>query len=217
MNGSFAENEFINLNNAKYNTKKRNIQTPAAVKKRVYNDYKSGYNGAVKRSAYNRSASKSEYTVGAAVGELVATAVRNARRAKSLEPSYSIHKVKAKPFPFGFVLSAAIITVTFMFIACNYSVVNEISYETADLEDEIEYYTKENEVLSVQLEKKNDLAEIEKIASEKLGMVKSTDVYKQYVSLSGSDKTVVSEGSSASYNLGTTLNGFKRSVGKIFE
>ena len=114
-------------------------------------------------------------------------------------------------------LSAAIITVTFMFIAYNYSVVNEISYETADLEDEIEYYTKENEVLSVQLEKKNDLAEIEKIASEKLGMVKSTDVYKQYVSLSGSDKTVVSESSSASYNLGTTLNGFKRSVGKIFE
>ena len=48
-------------------------------------------------------------------------------------------------------------------------------------------------------------------------MVKSTDVVKQYVSLSSGDNIVVTEENVESTYFGTTLNSLKNSVSKIFE
>ncbi len=209
MNGSFSENEFINVRNAKYNSrvKSENIYSGA------------GFSQAAVRTSARRvgleddSRAPSEY-VGAVVGALR----RNAARKAAETPMYTRKKASVKKsFPFGFVISALCVCAVFMFITYNNSVVNEIAYETRALEAEIAEFTKENQRLSIELEQKNDLAYIEEIAVTKLGMVKSTDIYKQFVSLSGSDKVEVSENNSDEFALATTLNGFKRSVGKIFE
>ena len=200
MNGNFADNKFINPTGAKYNS----VRT---------NTYTSAQNRGIRTDIYGDSLTTSEY-----VGELVNELKRKKARERASRPVYSRKRVKsAQPFPFGFILSAVVVTAVFMFIAYNYSVINEISYDTAALEDEIELYMQENERLSVELEKKNDLSYIEQTAVTKLGMVKSTDVYKQYVSLSGNDKTVVSDKSADEFGLGTTFNSFKKTVGKIFE
>ena len=231
MNGNFAENEFINLKKAKYNSARRRVSENASsgtvrTAGRVASG--AGYSSvaAAPAAVRNTRAAANSETVGLSevgavaaeyVGEKIIAARRKKARERAASPIIVRKRVKAKAFPVSFVFYAIIMTVTFMFIAFNYSIANELSYDTAALEDEIEYYTKENERLSLELEKKTDLEMIEYEAANRLGMVKSADVYKQYVSLSGSDKVVVSDKASDSAYLGTTLDSLKRSIGKIFE
>lgn len=48
-------------------------------------------------------------------------------------------------------------------------------------------------------------------------MVKSTEVVKHYVSISGGDKVVVSEENQASGAVVTTLDGIKSTLGKLYK
>ncbi len=144
--------------------------------------------------------------------------VRAKRREKAREPKIVTRKVKANPFPIGFVFYALMITVVLMFVVYSHSVVNEISYDINGLEAQITEYKLENERLSLELEQRNDLKYIEEVASTRLGMVKSTDIVKHYVSISGGDKVVVSEEkSSAGAQLFASLNGLKESVERIYD
>lgn len=229
MTGNSLENsfEFINVKKAQYNRERKNSnintsrRNPAG--RNLRNDRRNSYGysaAAVKRSNYYTNTAVSDIdplsNVLGQVGEAVNEKRRQIRREKASTPIVIRNKVKAKPFPVSFVFYALILTVTFMFIAYNYSVVNDISYETTKLEAEIRTQKQENERLTVALEKRNDLSYIEDVAVNKLGMVKSTDVVKQYVSLSGNDKVEVSENNSGRMSLGTTLNGLVKSAGKIF-
>ena len=92
-----------------------------------------------------------------------------------------------------------------------------MSYENERIEAEISELEDKNAMLSLELDKRNDLAYIEDYAINELGMVKSTDVVKQYVSLSSGDNIVVTEENVESTYFGTTLNSLKNSVSKIFE
>ena len=178
---------------------------------RTYNSY----NDAAVRSEQDVFGSFAQ-TAGEYVGDYVKDRRRRRIREKALEPVVIRKRVKAKAFPVSFIFYALIMTCTFMFIAFNYSVTNEISYDTSKLEEEIKLQQTEKERLSVALEKRNDLAYIEDVAANRLGMVKSTDIVKQYVSISGSDKIVVSDNNTDKAYFGTTMNSLKRSVGKIF-
>ncbi len=149
------------------------------------------------------------------LGEYVAAK----RREKARQPKVIERTVKSKKdFPIGFVFYAIMITAVLMFVVYSHSVVNEISYDINGLETEIANYKLENERLSIELEQKNDLKYIEEVATTKLGMVKSTDVVKHYVSISGGDKVVVSEDEkSAATQLFASLNGLKESVERIYD
>jgi len=121
------------------------------------------------------------------------------------------------PFPVSFIFYSLVITVMLMFIAYSYSVVNNISYEIGELEESIAFGKQENERLSLELDKKNDLTYIEQVAVNELGMVKSTEVVKHYVNISGGDKVVITEENNTSNAFGTTLDGLRNTVGKIYQ
>ena len=156
---------------------------------------------------YNRTAS------GEAVDER-----KSAARSKTGGTVVLNKNVKANsPFPIGFIFYSLVVTVMLMFIAYSYSVVNNISYEIGELEESIAFNKQENERLSLELDKKNDLTYIENVAVNELGMVKSTEVVKHYVSISGGDKVVITEENRTNGSFGISLDGLKNTVSKIYK
>lgn len=176
------------------------------------------YNGEVaKKSGINPMAKQYNRT-SAGAGEAVLERKRTGTAARTGHAVIVKKKVKAKtPFPISFIFYCITITVMLMFIAYSYSVVNDISYEIGELEESIAVNKEENERLSLELDKKNDLTFVEKEATERLGMVKSTEVVKHYVSISGGDKVVVSEENKNSGAVVTTLDGIKNAMGKLYK
>ncbi len=164
---------------------------------------------------------------GVSFSDIAATAAERARdaarererrlaRERASAPVIVKKRVKASPFPVSFVFYALVVTVMLMFVVYSYSVVNEISYDITSLEEKISESKQENERLAIELDKRNDLKYIEEVATTRLGMVKSTDVVKHYVSISGGDKVVLSEDNAKGTALGVTLDSLKDSVGKIY-
>lgn len=151
------------------------------------------------------------------VQERILERKREKARERANAPIIVRSRGKRKPFPVSFVFYSVVLSLVFCFLCYNYSLINSISYENQSIKDEIEMLTQEKEQLSILLDKRNDLSYIEEYAINELGMVKSTDVVKQYVSLSGSDNVVVTHENVDRTYLGTTLNSLKRSVQKIFD
>ena len=176
------------------------------------------YYGEVTRNSGINSVSAQYNKTALNSSEAVLERKRTAARAKTGGTVIVNQRVKAKSaFPVGFIFYSLVVTVMLMFIAYSYSVVNNISYEIRDLEESIALNKQENERLVLQLNKKNDLTYIEKEAVNRLGMVKSTEVEKHYVSISGGDKVVITKENKSSDTLGITLDGLKNTVGKIYK
>ncbi len=178
------------------------------------------YNREKAYNSYNNSALSLSYIAETAadyVGERILEGKRERARERANAPIIVRNKGKRKPFPVSFVFYSIVLSLVFVFLVYNYSLINSMSYENERIEAEISALSDKNEQLALQLDKRNDLAFIEEYAVNELGMVKSTDVAKQYVSLSGSDNVVVTEENIEKTYLGTTLNGLKNSVQKIFE
>ena len=128
------------------------------------------------------------------ISDAVAARNRRLQRERANAPIIVKKRVKAAPFPISFVFYALVMTVMLMFVIYGNSVVNEISYEISDLETQIAAVKEENAGLKIDLDRKYDLKYIEEVATTELGLVKSTDVVKHYVSISGGDKVIVSKG-----------------------
>jgi len=178
------------------------------------------YNREKAYNSYNNGALSLSYIAETAadyVGERILEGKRERARERANAPIIIRNKGKKKPFPISFMFYATVLSLVFVFLVYNYSVINSMSYENESIEAEISTLLDENAHLALQLDKRNDLAFIEDYAINELGMVKSTDVVKQYVSLSSSDNVVVTEDNIEKTYLGTTLNGLKNSVQKIFE
>lgn len=129
------------------------------------------------------------------LGSAVAARNRRIARERANAPVVVKKRVKASPFPISFVFYALVITAMLMFVAYSHSVVNELSYDIGDLEAKISELKFENDKLDIQLEQKYDLAYIEKVAVEELGLVKSTNVVKHYINMSDGNGVTVSESS----------------------
>ena len=136
----------------------------------------------------NASAGALRHRTGTAAGERS----RSAQHERTSAPVIVKKRVKAKPFPVRFVFYAAVITVMLMFVVYGNSVMNELSYEYNSLKSEIATLEHDNDNLQIQIDKKYDLDYVERVATEELGLVKSTEVVKHYVNISGGDKVVVS-------------------------
>ncbi|MBQ7399416.1 MAG: septum formation initiator family protein [Clostridia bacterium] len=166
----------------------------------------------------NVSVSDMAYVAVEKLGDAVAARNRRVARERAEAPVVVKKRVKSAPFPVRFVFYALIATVMLMFIVYTNSVVNEISYDIGDLKTKISETRAENEKLSIELDKKYDLKYIEEVATKELGLVKSTEVVKHYVSISGNDDVVIAnETGAASTNLGVTLDSLKQSVAKIYK
>lgn len=179
---------------------------------------KNGINS--KNAQYNsvRSKNASVSDVAIRVGDAVAERNRRAARERANAPVVVKKRVKASPFPVSFVFYALVMVVILMFIVYNNSVVNELSYEAGELESSISSMKQENERLSLELEKKYDLKYIENVAKNELGLVKSTEVKKYYISLSDGDKVIVSgKGEKNRAGFGTSFDSLRKSVAKIYE
>ncbi len=173
------------------------------------------YGEVTNNSGINRVSSQYNVT---AHKEGVRTATGAKMRTKAESALIIKKRVKADtPFPISFIFYCLVVTVMLMFIAYSYSVVNNISYEITALEESLAFNKQENERLSLELDKRNDLTYVEEIAVNKLGMVKSTEVVKHYVSISDGDKVVITGESNNGGALGTTLDGLKNTVGKIYK
>ena len=185
--------------------------------------YAERYNGInATGKQYNRTSDRTIGTslIGSAaeyVGNLEAQRRRRIAREKANAPIIVKKRVKAEAFPVGFIFYAAIVTLVLMFVVYSYSVVNDTTYEIGELETKLSEAKEENERLSLKLEERNNLADIEQYATETLGMVKSTDVIKHYVNVNGGDEIEINENVGESTYLGAVLDSLKTSVGKIYE
>ena len=175
------------------------------------------YGEEVRRSGINSVAgqyNRTAHRTGSAVLERKRVSARTGN-GSSVVAGKSVKSGSA--FPVSFIFYSLVVTVMVLFIAYSYSVVNNISYEIGELEESIAFNKQENERLTIELDKKNDLTYIEDAAVNKLGMVKSTEVVKHYVSISGGDKVVITKENRNTGAIGTTLDGLKNTVSKIYQ
>lgn len=99
-----------------------------------------------------------------------------------------------KPFPISAVVMVTICTLLLMFMVVSYVQINEYTIEVASLRGELTNLVGEKKDLALALEEKNDMLEIEKYATENLGMVKADHLTKKHISLDQQDKIEVVEG-----------------------
>ncbi len=102
----------------------------------------------------------------------------SAKRASNLRAvrTPSIVNVKKKdkaPFPWSIVVVAAILTGLFLFMMMNYAEVDKYRSEITELNNKLASMEKTQDELEVTLSNKYDIGEIEKYATEELGMTKT--------------------------------------------
>lgn len=142
-----------------------------------------------------RSAGVRAHSVMGRSGEAVLERERRVAREKTGAPVIVKKRVKAAPFPVSFIFYTLVMMVILMFVIYNHSVVNELTYETGDLQSKIAQAKQDNETYSLELENMYDLEYIEHVARTEYGLVKSSEVKKVYVNISEGDRAVVTDNS----------------------
>lgn len=207
--------ECINLKKAKYNRDMR-IAAASAIShtepvptdvgradRAVYHDTSRA--GKIERTSYGRRAAERPYEddgytfkdVCGAIGEELLGAFASYRKKKMREranaPKYVTKKVKAKSaFPVSVIGYIVVFSVIAMFLVLGNSRLNEATLYADSLENSINEQMNKCEMLTAEVNARNDAAAVEDYAINVLGLVKKTDVAKTYVSISGEDKIVVS-------------------------
>lgn len=116
-------------------------------------------------------------------------------------------------FPISFLACVAGITILFVMLIGSYSQLTEATATQSMLEKEISRGISYRAELEEQIEEKIDLAEIERIAINRLGMVKSDASDRGYISIAGQDKIVVSDvDEGTDENVSVVMSG----VGRLF-
>lgn len=127
-----------------------------------------------------------------AIGAKVAAKRREAARERANAPVYTRKVVSSKTaFPIGVLGYIIVFSAIAMFLVLGNTKINEATLRIDELNSAIAAEMNEGEILDSSLNARNDISYIEEYAVNTLGMVKSTDVAKTYVSISGEDKIVV--------------------------
>ncbi len=98
-----------------------------------------------------------------------------------------------KPFPLGVILCCIAVTAMFMYMISLGIQIDDHSSNISGLKGEISQINDEITSLDLRLQNKYDLDEIERIAVEEYGMVRSDQLPKKYVSLAGDDVVEVTK------------------------
>ncbi len=126
------------------------------------------------------------------IGKAVAKKRREAARARATETKYVKKSVKAaQPFPIAVIGYTLVFAAIAMYLVLGNSKINEATLRADSLKSAIAAEAERSDVLTSALNQRKDIGYIEDYAENVLGMVKSTDVAKHYVSVSGEDKITV--------------------------
>lgn len=85
----------------------------------------------------------------------------------------TVKKKDKSPFPWSIVAVAVILTAMFLFMMMNYAEVDKYRSEITELNNKLAAMEKTQDELEVTLSNKYDIGEIEKYATEELGMTKT--------------------------------------------
>ncbi len=123
---------------------------------------------------------------------------RNVKRGKAVRTpeaakhsKIKVHTVKSterKKFPLAIVFGALSCTIVFMVMIWSFVQINEQTIKIESLERQLKTLVAEERELTFDLERKNNLTEIEEYAKTKLGMVQIDQLAKKYISVTYADK-----------------------------
>lgn len=135
-----------------------------------------------------------------------------------ITPSKEV-KVKWKFISPAFIAVLAVATVMMMFLVFSFSEVYESSNRVSVLQNRLEELKSEESELSLMLDEKNDLHEIETVAITKLGMVKEDSLQKKFVSLSEGERIEVLENNQESTEAtgGVMLSSILSALSNLFD
>ncbi len=115
-----------------------------------------------------------------------------AARDKKAKTRYEEVRVARSPFPFAALITATIFTVILLAVMFAFVQNYELSGEISKLEAERDTLTRQEQILQLQLEQRDDIRVIEDIAVNKIGMVKNDLVENRFVSVSGGNRVELS-------------------------
>lgn len=113
------------------------------------------------------------------------------RKAENVESEQNIRTVRSAtrvPLPTAIIFMSLVCTVLFMYIIFNMVQISEKERVINSMNDELNTLDTEKSKFQGELEKKDDLKYIEDYALNKLGMVKSDQLSRQYVNIQNEDK-----------------------------
>ncbi len=123
-----------------------------------------------------------------------------------------------KKLPFGFVAFLGVAVVMVMFLITQISNVYETANDVAQLENKLSQMQVEANELKLQLDEKNDIREIEQIATTKLGMAKEDTMQRRYVTLSDGERIEVIDNAETEENSGgIMLSSIVSAIEKLFD
>ena len=126
------------------------------------------------------------------VGKAIAAKRKAKARERASEAKYVKKRVKAAtPFPISLVGYMVVFAAIAMFLVLGNTRINEATLRADTLKSSLAAEKERSEMLSSALSERKDIGYIEDYAENVLGMVKSTDVAKHYVRISGEDKIAV--------------------------
>ena len=105
----------------------------------------------------------------------------------------NILEKKKKSFPLKTVAVLALVFVLSVFIVNEYVLINEYSSDIAAMKNTLDELSAERDYYASQIEKKNNMIDIEKYASGELGMMSGGEVEKEYIIIEGEDTIEVYE------------------------
>lgn len=126
------------------------------------------------------------------VGKAIAAKRKEKARARAEEAKYVKKSVKAAtPLPISLIGYMVMFAAIAMFLVLGNTRINEATLRADALKSSLSAEKERAELLSSALSERKDIGYIEDYAENVLGMVKSTDVAKHYVRISGEDKIAV--------------------------
>lgn len=118
-------------------------------------------------------------------------------------------KVDNPPVSKGIIIAIVLFAVVVMMIIFSFSQISAFKREISDLEAQRSELCQEIEKLSLDVDLKNNVREIERAATEDIGMVKSNQVQSKYISLSDGERIEVmsntSDGGEKDYGVFSTV------------
>lgn len=177
-----------------------------------------------KRTQYGNTARSSEGTKARAnsSGVRFASTAKNAPKTVQYRPETVNVRVEAKDTARKrlspmFVALLGVVTVMIMFLVTQISDVYKTSNEIAKLENQLQTMQSEAEELKLKLDEKNDIREIEKIATTELGMAKEDTMQRRYITLSDGERIeVIDNGESEESSGGVMLSSVVSAIENLF-
>lgn len=160
---------------------------------------------------------------------------KNVKAAAKTKKKQKIHTVRPEPVLDGgeitevrvegrrmtpmFAVLLVIGTMMIMSIVLSFSEIYQTTSEIAGLEADLAALRDQAAELELELEEKNDIRVIERIATEDLGMVKEDAVQKKYISLSDGERIDIIEDDDAENEAahGVLLSSIWSSLGSLFD